>query len=949
MDRSRALLAFVLGFVCLLPRIAAQSAESGLTGSPLRQGVLPNGLHFAVLPHPSPKGDISLRLIVHAGSLDEHDDERGFAHFVEHMAFDDTLRHPAGSVRNFFQHLGLTFGPDLNANTSYTHTTYLLDLPNGRADQLDEALSVLRDYADGLLFPPDQVTREAGVVISEFNSRDSAARRNGLQMINLLYAGTRLPDREVGGVPAQLEHASPDQLRAFYRRNYLPDRMTVLIVGPIEPAAIIDKITAAFSSMTRFTDGVAPAPFADLPSFAGVRPDVVVVPTAKGSTVELTAITPRPADTLEGHRQELVQRVVTAALDTRLRERRERQNVTQFGQVRAGYDVSPVSSLVQHMLGVPTTANGWPDAVIMAETELRRARTAGFVQVEIDEAVADQLTALRNRIAEAASQPAARIATDLARFVATGRTWQTPEADLSEGTRELQGLTAAEATTALQEVFPADSLHLILIVAPDNKIKSDRLLAAFNKSAGLALAKNPASADELHFRYGDFGRPGQVAKREHVDDLDLTLVSFANGVRLNVRPSTLEPGRFRLRVVFPLNYSNVPYNRGGLAELAGQLLLSNDFGKQKQTELARLIKLRGLATRFVVNNGTPVLELDGPGAELPFALHFLNAMLSDLKFDTDSARVAMSRYAGEHHNLVINPGPLALRVALRLFANNDSRLTLNPPQYFARFTIDETEAWLYDHILAGPLEIGIVGDFAADDVVTMAAASVGTLKRRHAAPKAGAPLRMATKPTWNDATLELPASVAVSCVFWPVQTPDDPHHDAALTLATDVLRDRLLVVLREALGLTYTPDARLHRDSVQRDFAFAAMVNTFDPARAAKLTEGSVRLAEHLAQKGVNDEEFARLREPARARSAADLRNNGWWLNTVVSLAQSRPEVLDYARHHANIFDDVTITDVNEAAEVFSTDKITILVLRPAPANSVGDGKAPNSAAAPKK
>lgn len=137
MTHSRALLAFVLGFVCFLPRIAAQSAESARADSPLRQGVLPNGLRYAVLPHPSPKGDISLRLIVHAGSLDEHDDERGFAHFVEHMAFDGTLRHPAGSVRNFFQHLGLTFGPDLNANTSYTHTTYLLDLPDGHADQFD--------------------------------------------------------------------------------------------------------------------------------------------------------------------------------------------------------------------------------------------------------------------------------------------------------------------------------------------------------------------------------------------------------------------------------------------------------------------------------------------------------------------------------------------------------------------------------------------------------------------------------------------------------------------------------------------------------------------------------------------------------------------------------------------------------------------------------------------
>jgi len=192
----------------------------------------------------------------------------------------------------------------------------------------------------------------------------------------------------------------------------------------------------------------------------------------------------------------------------------------------------------------------------------------------------------------------------------------------------------------------------------------------------------------------------------------------------------------------------------------------------------------------------------------------------------------------------------------------------------------------------------------------------------------------------HDATADLPASVAVSCVFWPVQTPDDPHHDAALTLATDVLRDRLLVVLREALGLTYTPEARFHRDSVQRDFAFAAMVNTFDPPRALKFTEGSIRLAAQLAQKGLNTEEFVRLREPARTRCADDMRSNAWWLNAVVSTAQSHPEVLDHARQHEKMFDDVTMEEVNEAAKVFAPDKITVLVLRPAAATAADSGAA---------
>ena len=927
----------VLAFVSAgLPSRSA--AADALGAAALLSGALPNGLHYAILPHASAKGDISLRLIVHAGSLDERDDERGFAHFVEHMAFEGTLRHPPGSVRNFFQRLGLSFGADINASTSYTHTIYLLDLPAGRADQLDEALDVIHDYADGLLFPSEQLATESGVVISELRARDSAGRRNSIQMLQVLYAGTRVPDREVGGVTEQLERATPDQLRAFYRRNYQPARMTVIVVGPVDPAAVAAKIEAAFGVITAPADPVAPAPTAEPPPPTAIKPDVVVVPTAKGAVVELTAIAPRPPDTREGHRRELVQRVATAALNTRLGARREREDITHYGVVRAGYDASPAGALVHHTLAVATVADGMGDAVQLAETELRRARTDGFTQAEIDEAVAGLLTGSRNRIDAAAGQPAATIANDLARVIATDRTWQSPADDLAEATQALRGLTAAEATAALSECFPGDSLHLVLTVPPTNATKPERLLAAYTKSAARPLKKNSAADQELRFRYEDLGPPGQIAKREHVDDLDLTLVSFANGVRLNVRPSNFEPGRFRLRVVFPSNYSDVPEDRGGIAEFAGQILLNSNLGKQKETELSRLVKLHGISSQFSVTNGTPVLAISGPAAELPFALHLLTAMLADLDIDIEHEQVALSHYAGIRRSLHLTLGALALSEAIYLYTGNDSRVLLNPPEIVGRFPLDETESWLKEHILRAPLEVGIAGDLTADNAVTAAAASLGTLKRRGTAPKPGAPLVAVTKASRHDATADLPASTTMSCVFWPVSLPDDPKHTAALTLATDVLRDRLLKVMREYIGATYSPDARVHRDAIQRDFAFAAMINTFDPPRAQQLTEASIRLAAQIAQRGVTAEEFDRLREPSRTRHAEDLRSNAWWLNAVVSIAQSRPAVLVEARLHEKIFDSITREDVNEAGKVFQPGTVTALLLHaPAPTPSGKD------------
>jgi zinc protease len=394
--------------------------------------------------------------------------------------------------------------------------------------------------------------------------------------------------------------------------------------------------------------------------------------------------------------------------------------------------------------------------------------------------------------------------------------------------------------------------------------------------------------------------------------------------------------------VFPLNLSYVPSDLGGIAEFAGQLLLNSNLKRHNQTELARLVKLHGISQRFNVALGTPVLQFSGPAVELPFALRLLTAMLSDLDLDRDHYRVAYSHYSAEYQDTMVNPGPLALREVIRAYARDDDRVNLSNPRVFTtQDSMDEVEKWLVNCILNGPLEIGLVGDVAAAAAVKEAAATVGTLRRRQSPPKPGEPLVAPKKATRRQATVDLPASTSMSCVLWPVSLPDEPRQNAALALAADAMRDRLMVALRETLGATYSPQVEVYRDIIQRDFAFAVVITTLDPARAQQYTEGNIRLAARLAERGVTPDQFARLREPARTRCAEDMRSNAWWLSAVVAIAQSRPEVLDMARRHEKIFDEVTPDDVNRAVDVFKPDNVTALILRPASADRpAADGAA---------
>jgi len=178
-------------------------------------------------------------------------------------------------------------------------------------------------------------------------------------------------------------------------------------------------------------------------------------------------------------------------------------------------------------------------------------------------------------------------------------------------------------------------------------------------------------------------------------------------------------------------------------------------------------------------------------------------------------------------------------------------------------------------------------------------------------------------------------------VLWPVTQPDRPLDNAALEVATAVLRDRELSTLRDKLGATYTPSASFIRNAIQRDFTFVALGNTFESHRAEELAMISIEIGVQLAAKGVTPEEFTRVRELVRAQRAKELLGNDWWLD-YVALAQSRAGALDEMRSHGKVMDAVTMEDVNQAAQNFQPSRLTAMILHPV-LDAAKEGRAPES------
>src|SRR5687768_15023585 len=223
--------------------------ESDLPADPsYRFGRLPNGMRYIIRPNGTPAGQGMVQFWVDAGSVAESEEERGYAHFIEHMAFNGSTRVPEGEMIRLLEREGLAFGPDTNASTSFDVTLYMLNLPRNDPGLLDTALMLMRETASELTFSPEAVEREKGIVLSERRVRDTYQMRNVIDNLGFLYPGARFAERLPIGTVETLQAATPEKLRALYDRIYRPENTAIVVVGDFDPDLVEAEIREHFAS-----------------------------------------------------------------------------------------------------------------------------------------------------------------------------------------------------------------------------------------------------------------------------------------------------------------------------------------------------------------------------------------------------------------------------------------------------------------------------------------------------------------------------------------------------------------------------------------------------------------------------------------------------------------------------------------------------------------------------
>ncbi len=910
--------------LCLAP-LALLAADfpyqtSDLPADPaIHWGKLDNGLRYALLRNPEPKGRVSARLLVRVGSVYETENQRGLAHFLEHMAFNGSAHFPAANVVEFFQKLGMNFGGDTNASTGFDHTIYQLELPDTKPETLRESLTFFADVAGGLTLDPKEIDKERGIIFSEKRARDSVGLRTAIAEWEFLVPDTRFPQRLPIGTDEVIRTADQARFREFYDAWYRPDRMVLVLTGDLEPKDVEPLVREIFGPLTA-RGAAQPEPrlgHVDAP--LAVEGSLHTEMEAGSTNVALEVVAPYAfePDTAASRLKYLPRTLALHMLNRRFEILSKKEGVPFISGIvgiAEQFDTYRNASIEMNC-----RPDQWPAALGVAEQELRRVLEHGFQADELAEATAEMRNDLDQAVKTAATRRSPALADEITNDLFDRSVTTHPSADQALYLPALQAVTPADCTAALRATWKEAAGRKIFVAGNVSFPEpASTIAAAYAASAQVAVAA-PAKTEQGAFAYTKFGPAGTVATKKSVDDLGATLVSFKNGVRLNLKPTDFEAGRIRVSVRVGGGTLTMPMDQPGLALLANVAFTSGGLGQHSADDLQRLLAGRTLGLGFGAQTDAFAFGAVTNRADLLLQLQLFCAYLTDPGYRPESIRQVHKAAEQLYLQLEHTPeGPLQLEVA-SLLANHDPRFGLPPKDVLLSRSLDELKAWLTPQFAHGPVEIAIVGDFDPAAAISAVSQTFGALPVREAKPGYADARKVSglAAPIAKQYAVSTEIPKAVIRLYWPATDGRDIKLTRRLRLLTDVFEDRLRVEIREKMGGTYSPNAGADLSDTYPGYGWLIADATVAPDQTRTIADAIKAVATSLHDKGVTEEELVRAKQPILTQLRESARTNPYWLGSVLAAAQEFPERLDWSRSRYTDNESVTAAELSALAKQY--------------------------------
>lgn len=860
-------------------------------------GELENGLRYVIKPHANPPGKVGVWLHIASGSMNETDAQRGLAHFLEHMAFNGSEHFPPGELIKYFESIGMTFGRDQNAFTSFDQTAYQLYLPDTERATLAKGLLFFGDVAGRLLLREEDIEEERGVIFEELRTDRGPQQRLRDQWLERLAPGSLLGVRLPIGTEQTLASVGRQDFVDYYTKWYTPANMTVIVVGDMDPGVAAEEIARAFGGLE-----ARPRPEA---ADAGVEPyrerRVIVAHDPELTEAQVAVMlveSPEPPSVdVGGMRRDLTRQIAIESFNRRLAGKVDEGEARMLGG--GAFAQSLFNALRFSQASASSEPSGWREALEDLTVEVRRGELHGFSEQEIEVARAAVLARLEQLADQEKSLPARVILGMLAGKVNEGVPLTGPRQALDLARRIVAEIGTGEVNRSFGDLFDTSRTAFLVTLPTGAGVPEEDALLAL--ASGVA-DRNPEPEEDRSLAGSLLDRgpvPGEIVELGFHEASGVTTAVLSNGVTVHHRHMPQRAGFVDARITLLGGTIEETGENRGVTEAAAQVFSRHATGTLTGREVRQLMAGRKVQVSGSAQDDLVQISLTGSPDDLETGFQLAYRLLTDPRLETtpfEQWRTGMIQGINATRLDPIQSLPLVLQDTV--YPEDAPQARSLTVAQLERLTMRSAQAWLDRLVATAPIEVSIVGDIQLDDAMDLARMYLASLPPRAPMDPDRASAFPAVPPPESDRGAEVtirtqtPAAGVVAGFL--ASDGGALRETRLLQLASRTLSSRLIEQLREKDRLVYSIGAQLLPGEAFPGYGILLAGSATDPARAVELADGIEAIFAAFAGQGPTEEELATAKAQMAKTLSEVMEEPGYWASQLSTLRKRGRSLDDF-------------------------------------------------------
>lgn len=894
----------------------------------VKKGTLSNGMTYYIKKNVEPKNRAQLRLVVKAGSILEEDNQRGLAHFLEHMQFNGTKNFPKNELVNFLEKSGIKFGADLNAYTSFDETVYMLPVPTDTLAKLEKFMMVLSDWASQATLEGSEIDKERGVVLEEARLRKGAQTRMQATLLPVIFRGSKYASRLPIGLDSIIQNAPYETIRNFHKDWYRPDLQSVIAIGDFDPAVMEAMIQKYFGSIPKAESPKSRIIY-EVPLKGGTEAVVITDKEQPYNIIQLYYFQPEQKEiTGQNRRDKIIRSLFNDMIGQRLQEQLQKADPPfVYGASNYGSFLGNLDALT--VLAVAKGADV-EKALIAVLDENERASKFGFTDTELQRAKLSIKTAAEKQFNEKDKTASERYVDELVSCFLNDVVMTNEAFDLEFINQYLDGISLAEVNQTVKKLITKENRVLALMGSEKDKDKlpaAEKLKALLDNTGSTVTAYVDETLDEPLIPV--MPKAGKIKSTKKVDAVGVTEIVFENGVKVNLKPTDFKNDEIKFRANSwggQSLYDNASLMNASMASAVAEV---SGLGNYKATQLGKFMSGKIAQVNAIVGGNSEVIVGSSSVKDLETALQMIYSRFTNNKLDADAVKGFMTNQKGFLESMEkSSPPEKVYRDTLQAVTANYNYRGM--PMSSEKFgTVDAEKALkIFNERFsdASDFEFTFVGNFDVETIKPLLATYLGGLKTankkekfvdRNVNPPSGQVTKVVKKGTEDKATVTL----LVSGTYKPSDL-----EELNIQALGDILNIKLTEKLREEEGGVYSPYVRGSASRVPSPRYQFRIGFGCSPANVDKLVALTLAEIEKFKANGATQVDIDKFVTKQKLDFQSDLKSNDFWLNELSDKYQKGEDVKSILEE-GKLLDKLSIQSTKETAQKYMTGKDMIKVI----------------------